>query len=223
MGETARTKAALGGRQAQELAETKAKLERAERALQRAGYVDAGGADWKPGLSFWMGLGVNRIRAERGRQIAVEGYSLDRDRQYKSGELMRAAWSYLEAVWHRDASTPSHAIAKAPPPIQWPWDVRHWKPQSGLKDLARAGALIAAELDVRLADYFAFVDLIVEACVAGGADRVGARTIVETSIDDVLEKEGLEVGHPDHDWGVSGAAAYADELVLRHLETQANV
>jgi hypothetical protein len=206
------------GKPAPTYGDLKADRDRAVRALQRAGFVDNGGAEWKPPLGSWLGFGVGRIRTERGRQITAEGYSLAGDRQYKDGQLMRAAWSYLEAVMHRDASTPSHAIAKAPPPIQWPWDGGHWKPKSGLKDLARAGALIAAEIDVRLADLGAFVDLVVEACVAGGADRIGARAIVETSIEDVLENEGIEVGHPDHDWGASGAAAYAEELVLRHLE-----
>lgn len=205
-----------------ELSEVTTRLERAERALERAGYVDAGGAEWKPVAGQYVGFGVMRIRAERSRQIAAKGYSLESDREYTSGQLMGAAWSYLEAVMHRDASTPSSVIAKAPPPMQWPWAHQFWKPKTSIADLTRAGALIAAEIDVRLADRDDFVDLIVEACVAGGADRNGARTIVETSIEDVLEKEGIEVGHPDHDWGVSGAAAFAEELVLRHLETQAN-
>jgi hypothetical protein len=32
-------------------------------------------------------------------------------------------------------------------PIHWPWDASWWKPKDVIRNLVRAGALIAAEID----------------------------------------------------------------------------
>lgn len=39
------------------------------------------------------------------------------------------------------------AKTNADPPEDWPWADLHWKPRSFERDLVRAGALLAAELD----------------------------------------------------------------------------
>lgn len=34
-----------------------------------------------------------------------------------------------------------------PPPVDWPWATRWWKPKDRVRNLERAGALIIAELE----------------------------------------------------------------------------
>lgn len=81
-----------------------------------------------------------RIAAERARQLAAEGYSpiLDRER-HKHGQLARAASCYALSSL---SEGPEHLI-----PAAWPWTRAGWKPKDRVRDLERAGALIAAELD----------------------------------------------------------------------------
>lgn len=78
--------------------------------------------------------GIERIAAERKRQIEVEGYSPKHDRNYTNGELARAAHAYLV----NDS-------------FCWPWGRTTWKPASHMRNLVKAGALIAAEIDRLLA------------------------------------------------------------------------
>lgn len=152
--------------------------------------------------------GAGAIVEERDRQIEDEGYYPSDDDRYVAGELAAAAWCYLSA-----------AIDRVPEqPAEWPWDGQWWKPTFGSRDLVRSGALIAAELTRRKRAHDAFLALVVEACVAGGAERDHAVAEVAQVVPDHLAEEGIEVGDPDRDWGVSGAATYADELVLRYLE-----
>lgn len=83
--------------------------------------------------------GAELIAAERKRQIDVEGYSKTSDALYVNGELVRAAVCYVESTGDPQAS------------LWWPWDVKHWKPSNRVRDLTKAGALIAAEIDRLLA------------------------------------------------------------------------
>lgn len=165
-----------------------------------------------------LDYGVDRIAAERQRQVTGEGYAPAHDDQYVRGELCGAAGAYLSAVDARESGVSSAELATRGPPPDWPWDEAWWKPQSTTRDLERAGALIAAELGRRKRAHDGFLALVVEACVAGGADRDHAVDEVGQAVPDFLREEGIEVGHRDHDWGVAGAAALADDLVLRHLE-----
>lgn len=75
------------------------------------------------------------VLAERQRQISAEGYSPDHDDEHVHGELAAAAASYA-LVW------PAGEL-----PLMWPWDPEHWKPRDELTNLARAGALIQAEME----------------------------------------------------------------------------
>lgn len=79
--------------------------------------------------------GVFAIANERLRQIEVEGWTPEHDDLHSTQELAFAAACYATA----DAGDP--------PPAVWPWDLSWWKPASRRRNLEKAGALIAAELD----------------------------------------------------------------------------
>lgn len=72
--------------------------------------------------------GVERIAAERERQIARWG--TENDLGYTDGQLAAAAMAYLD-----DSA------------FLWPWDASTFKPGEYTRNLEKAGALIAAELD----------------------------------------------------------------------------
>jgi hypothetical protein len=82
--------------------------------------------------------GVAMIRAERLRQVAVEGYTPEHDAEHTDSELAEAAAAYLMYA----IGWPSTARDV------WPFHESFFKPSGGeLRDLVRAGALIAAEID----------------------------------------------------------------------------
>lgn len=81
--------------------------------------------------------GAELIAAERHRQIDSEGWTPAHDDGWTAHQLVDAAVSYaVDAITH----TPR-------PPREWPWDSRWWKPSDPIRDLVKAGALIAAEID----------------------------------------------------------------------------
>jgi len=86
--------------------------------------------------------GVSLIAAERQRQIEVERYTIEYDAPYVDEELARAATAYL----HHYLWPTSYSLE---PPVVWPWSVKAWKPSENnrVRDLVKAGALIAAEID----------------------------------------------------------------------------
>lgn len=83
------------------------------------------------------------IAVERERQVKIERWSLETDDLYTNGELACAATCY--AIPPKDRGD---AI-----PFLWPWDPYWWKPGEDkttfgrMCELAKAGALIAAEID----------------------------------------------------------------------------
>ena len=83
--------------------------------------------------------GAEMISAERRRQITQEGYSPGHDDQWKNKEIAKAALVYLayytsKAIWLHLSGN-------------WPWGPDAWKPKNSIRNLVRAGALIAAEID----------------------------------------------------------------------------
>lgn len=80
--------------------------------------------------------GMQRIEAERRRQVEVEGWTAEHDAQHSADELTGAAACYLNA-----------ADANAKQPRRWPWDSQWWKPKDRLRNLERAGALYLAAAD----------------------------------------------------------------------------
>lgn len=88
--------------------------------------------------------GVHLIERERAEQVSREGWTPDHDDEHCEGEMASAALCYAEV-----ASVQATGIdgAFATVPYEWPWDASWWKPKDQLRNLVRAGALIAAEID----------------------------------------------------------------------------
>lgn len=99
-----------------------------------------------------MKTGIELISEERARQIEAEGRSKELDTQYHEAELAKAASCYLDhAIRKRNLDTrfpgPTKEYCQSEVPYSWPWGSEHWKPKNQVRDLVRAGALIAAEID----------------------------------------------------------------------------
>ena len=82
--------------------------------------------------------GVGLIATERKRQIEKVGWTPDHDANHREGELSLAAMCY---------AAPSAACIGQGTPSHWPWDSMWWKPSNHIRNLVKAGALIAAEID----------------------------------------------------------------------------
>jgi len=88
--------------------------------------------------------GASQILEERSRQVYHEGFTSENDDK-SNGEFAIAAVCYaLPPGW------PSRIEGRAP--NIWPWSESWWKPGDGstegrVKELVKAGALIAAEID----------------------------------------------------------------------------
>lgn len=86
-----------------------------------------------------MSKATDLIAAERERQVTEEGYDAIHDAGH-SRSLVNAAVCYL---LHRSSGTV---------PLLWPWADRYWKPTGDpVRDLTKAGALVAAAIDSLLA------------------------------------------------------------------------
>lgn len=84
--------------------------------------------------------GIELIAEERKRQIEKEGWTAEHDAEHKNGEMAIAAACYAYPNYDEDWAVQSQ--------LQWPWEKHWWKPSGDRKrDLAKAGALIAAEID----------------------------------------------------------------------------
>lgn len=91
-------------------------------------------------LSSLEHSGIELIAAERHRQVAVEAWSSDHDDTHTHGELAKAAGVY---------AMPFNGSWKE---RHWPWEpesFKHKPPtrEGRVRELAKAGALIAAEID----------------------------------------------------------------------------
>ena len=102
-----------------------------------------------------MKKGIELITEERQRQIEKEGWTAEHDAEHKGGEIALAAVCY---------ATPSEFLTFRPvsmvddpsdfkTPELWPWSNNWFKPapdnkiESRIRELQKAGALIAAEID----------------------------------------------------------------------------
>lgn len=95
--------------------------------------------------------GVSLIAAERKRQIEQEGWTSEHDDKYRSDELPRAAALYALPE-HRRAlrlSIGAWHLSVSLRTALWPWWPTWWKPtpDDRIRELTKAGALIAAEID----------------------------------------------------------------------------
>ena len=88
--------------------------------------------------------GAELIAQERQRQIEEERYSTQEDVLYWADQqLVRAAVCYALPQadrWARGVNAT---------PAYWPWGEKFWKPTPNdrIRELVKAGALIAAEID----------------------------------------------------------------------------
>jgi len=89
--------------------------------------------------------GADLIYLERKRQIEEEGYTPKHDNQHNTGNLAHAASAYASAELYR--RTTSEGFDNTP--AMWPFERKYWKPspEDRVKELTKAGALIAAEID----------------------------------------------------------------------------
>jgi len=82
-----------------------------------------------------MRSGAFMIVDERRRQIYGEGYTEQHDDQHTNGELGRAASAYIYANNFQLGIR------------LWPFERGIFRPTTTIKNLVKAGALIAAEID----------------------------------------------------------------------------
>lgn len=90
-----------------------------------------------------MTTGADLIAAERQRQIDAEGWTPDHDASHEHDDLAQAAVCYALPAVLREFEGSQAA------PRDWPWGPHYWKPtpDDRVRELVKAGALIAAEID----------------------------------------------------------------------------
>lgn len=99
-----------------------------------------------------MMTGIERIAAERQRQIDVEGWTPEHDDKHTDESLAKAAscYAYTDSFHAYIAEYAENGgrdlIAHVP--RGWPWHRDWWKPgPDRVRELVKAGALLAAEID----------------------------------------------------------------------------
>lgn len=117
-------------------------------------FVHATAAEAKAGQPYTSQAMLDVID-ERRRQLLGEGFAPEKDDEYRTGELTRAALSYSTraAVWlkmrgsgHDEVDIERMASAAAVPST-WPWSRRWWKPHGLRRCLVIAAALLLAEIE----------------------------------------------------------------------------
>lgn len=92
-----------------------------------------------------MKTGIELITEERARQISSEGWTAAHDAEHSRGEINQAAQCYAVAA---ELQTNNVGDRVQDTPDGWPWDCEWWKPSDDpVRNLVKAGALIAAEID----------------------------------------------------------------------------
>ena len=101
-----------------------------------------------------MKTGIELIAEERQRQIEVEGYSAQHDSQHNASEFVYAAIAYTEAAkvgvnCQEIGNTNENEIIqrKREMGLYFPWGQTNFKPTTNIRDLVKAGALIASAID----------------------------------------------------------------------------
>lgn len=91
--------------------------------------------------------GTTLISIERSRH-ASKGFDAAHDRTHSNSDMAKAAMCYID-----EAIYDLHNRDGCDVPCDWPWEARWWKPSGGkIRNLVKAGALIAAEIDRLLAE-----------------------------------------------------------------------
>jgi len=100
-----------------------------------------------------MSKGVELIAIERKKQIEELKWDYKDDVLYADEQLALAGACYALPLSYKDdfeemRSEEHQSLLEA----IWPWDEKYWKPtpMNRIKELAKAGALIAAQIDYEL-------------------------------------------------------------------------
>lgn len=98
----------------------------------------------QPTFDLAANPGARLILEERVRQVTREGWTPEHDDEHDSCELVVAAVEYVQhAMGQVDEMFALPDTGEA-----FPWDARWWKPADDpVRNLVKAGALIAAEID----------------------------------------------------------------------------
>lgn len=98
-------------------------------------------------------IGAVRIVLERRRQMVEEGWTPEHDDEHVNRQLVRAAscylFQYLSQVGWPPRRQPDAAPSGLPPArfAGWPWRDGWKQSDDPIRNLEKAGALIAAEID----------------------------------------------------------------------------
>ncbi len=99
------------------------------------------------------------IAAERERQVSQEGWTPEHDDRHIDQELAMAASCYAlprkDRTYRGEIYPNTRSGGVYAVPVNWPWTPGLWKPcGERVRELVKAGALIAAEIDrlLRLRD-----------------------------------------------------------------------
>lgn len=95
-----------------------------------------------------MKTGIELIAEERQRQIEVEGWTAEHDARHYDQSLAYAAAVYAVPREGRNIYAGQGGLSNLIR-VLWPWDIKWWKPspENRIRELQKAGALIAAEID----------------------------------------------------------------------------
>lgn len=93
--------------------------------------------------------GVQLIARERMRQIRAEGWTPEHDDGHEAGELSKAGSIYADLAAAQCVGNTTEQEQRAYAMVQgWPWSEEWFKPSKDpIRNLVKAGALIAAEID----------------------------------------------------------------------------
>lgn len=101
-----------------------------------------------------MTKAIDDVIAERQRQMAIEGWTTERDdREHRNGELSLAGAAYalagqskVAAKMARDYKT-DEVVAPHSAQCVWPWHKDWWKPTDQRRNLVKAAALLIADIE----------------------------------------------------------------------------
>ena len=97
--------------------------------------------------------GADLIAAERRRQVEQEGWTPEHDAEHADEGLALAACCYAVPPQIRKyrnmVEQIEGGVGVSAVPTLWPWAPGYWKPtpDDRVRELVKAGALIAAEID----------------------------------------------------------------------------
>ena len=99
-----------------------------------------------------ISTGVGIIHKERQRQIEELRFDYTNHELYGNEQLARAGSVYALPEIKRNIIFSTQMVTHYLKEFLWPWDDKYWKPtpDDRIKELAKAGALIAAQIDYEL-------------------------------------------------------------------------